>query len=115
MVLVLAVGPAARLPAQGVLNQFSYDNLRLSGIQLDLGVLGASELTGAVVGGLRVDYGLIAPRVRVLLGLSYVRSEFDRAARTRFEQRIRALVDDPDSNFTVDVSWRHMGEGERFW
>src|ERR1051326_2738024 len=53
--------PPTRLAAQGVLNQFSYDNLRLSGIQVDGGILGASELTGTTVGGVRVDYGRIAP------------------------------------------------------
>ncbi|HMG18886.1 MAG TPA: hypothetical protein VK573_09190, partial [Gemmatimonadales bacterium] len=65
------------------MNQFSYENLRFSGIQLDVGVLGASGLTGATVGGLRVDYGRIAPRVRLLLGLSYFRSQFDPQARDR--------------------------------
>jgi opacity protein-like surface antigen len=106
--MLLAVGPSARLPAQGVLNQFSYDNLRVSGIQVDVGPLGASELKGTIAGGIRLDYGFIAPHVRVLLGLSYFRSEFDNEARTRFENRIRALVRDPDSNFTVDV-------GRIFW
>lgn len=101
--LVLAVGPPGRLAAQGVLNQFSYDNLRLSGIQVDAGPLGSSELTGAVVAGLRVDYGMIAPRVRVLLGLSYFRSEFDSEARTRFEQRIRQFVIDPANDDTIRV------------
>ena len=106
--LLLASSPANRLAAQGVLSQFSYDKLRLSGIQVDAGPLGSSELTGAVTGGLRVDYGFIAPKVRLLLGLSYFRSEFDNAARNRFEERIRSLVNDPDSNFTVDV-------GRIFW
>jgi opacity protein-like surface antigen len=106
--LWLTVLPGGRLAAQGVLNQFSYDNLRLSGLQLDVGPLGASELKGTIAGGVRLDYGFIAPHVRVLLGLSYFRSEFDNNARTRFENRIRALVKDPDSNFTVDV-------GRIFW
>jgi opacity protein-like surface antigen len=108
VVLLLTAVPSFRLSAQGVLDQFSYDNLRLSGIQVDVGPLGASKLKGAIVGGVRLDYGRIAPRVRVLLGLSYFRSEFDNDARARFEQRIRALVNDPDSNFTVNV-------GRIFW
>ena len=107
-VVLLAVGPSARLPAQGVLSQFSYENVRLSGLQLDVGVLGSSELTGAVVGGVRLDYGRIAPRVRLLLGLSYFRSEFDRKARARFEQRIRAFVIDPSGDDTIRV-------GRIFW
>jgi opacity protein-like surface antigen len=106
--LLLAVGPSGRLAAQGVLNQFSYDNLRLSGIQVDAGPLGSSELTGAVVAGLRLDYGMIAPHVRVLLGLSYFRSEFDGEARARFEQRIRQFVIDPANDDTIRV-------GRIFW
>jgi hypothetical protein len=106
--LLLAVGSSGRLAAQGVLNQFSYDNLRLSGIQVDAGPLGSSDLTGAVVAGLRLDYGMIAPRVRVLLGLSYFRSEFDSEARTRFEQRIRQFVIDPANDDTIRV-------GRIFW
>jgi hypothetical protein len=101
--LLLAVWPAGRLAAQGVLNQFSYDNLRLSGIQVDAGLLGASDLTGATVGGLRVDYGRIAPKVRFLLGLSYFRSEFDQQARNRFEQRLRSIVIDPTGDDTIRV------------
>lgn len=90
--LLLAVGPSGRLAAQGVLNQFSYDNLRFSGIQLDVGVLGASELTGATVEGLRVDYGRIAPKVRLLLGLSYFHSHFDQQAIQQFERRLDSVV-----------------------
>jgi hypothetical protein len=106
--VLLAVGPSARLAAQGVLNQFSYDNVRLSGIQVDVGVLGSNDLTGAVVGGVRLDYGRIAPRVRLLVGLSYFRSEFDGKARARFEQRIRAFVIDPSGDDTIRV-------GRIFW
>jgi hypothetical protein len=110
-IVLLSIVPSFQLSAQGVLSQFSYDNVRLSAIQADIGALGSSELTGTVVGGLRVDYGRIAPRVRLLLGLSYFRSEFDNQARAGFERRIRSLVNDPDSNFTVDVGrifWRDL-------
>lgn len=99
----LAVYPSTRLSAQSVLDQFSYDQLRPSGLQVDAGALGSSELRGAIVGGVRLDYGQIAPRVRVLLGLSYFRSQFDNAARSRFEQRIRNLVIDPSGDDTIRV------------
>ena len=92
LVSLLTICASAYLPAQGVLNQFSYENLRLSGIQADIGVLGASELTGATVGGIRVDYGRIAPRVRLMFGLSYFKSQFGNQARTRFEQRLDSIV-----------------------
>ena len=102
VLVLLSVIPSFRLSAQGVLNQFSYDELRLSGIQLDVGVLGASELTGATVGGLRIDYGRIAPRVRLLLGLSYFRSQFDQNAQRRFEQRLDSIVN-PGSPDSIDL------------
>lgn len=101
--LLLAVWPSGHLSAQGVLSQFSYDNLRLSGIQLDAGLLGASDLTGATVWGLRVDYGRIAPRVRLMLGLSYFHSEFDQQARNRFQQRLRSIIIDPTRDDTINV------------
>jgi len=107
-VLLLAAYPSNRLPAQSVLDQFSYDQLRPSGLQVDVGALGSSQLRGAIVGGMRLDYGQIAPRVRVLLGLSYFRSQFDNAARSRFEQRIRNLVIDPSGDDTIRV-------GRIFW
>ena len=103
VVLLTTARPPDRLSAQGVLNQFSYDSLHLWGIQADLGVLGASRLRGTVVGGIRLDYGRIAPRIRVLLGLSYFKGEFDRNATNQLAQRLRAIVNDPDSNFTIDV------------
>jgi hypothetical protein len=102
IIVLLAVGPSGRLAGQGVLNQFSYDNLRLSGIQIDAGVLGASDLTGATVGGIRVDYGRIAPRVRLLLGLSYFRSQFGNQARDRFERRLDSIVN-PSTPDTIDL------------
>jgi len=96
---LLTAEPPNRLTAQGVLNEFSYDNLKLSGIQVDIGVLGASQLTGATVGGVRFDYGRIAPKVRLLLGVSYFRSHFDQKALDQFEARLDSFVNPgtPDS------------------
>ena len=102
-IVLLAVGPLGRLAAQGVLNQFSYENLQLSGIQVDAGLLGASELAGTTVAGVRLDYGRIAPRVRLLLGLSYFHSQFDQDSRRRFEQRLDSIVIDPSGDDTIRV------------
>jgi hypothetical protein len=88
----VAAWPSGHLAGQGVLNDFSYENLRLSGIQVDVGVLGASQLTGTTVGGVRLDFGRIAPKVRVMLGLSYFRSDFDQEALSRFEARLDSFV-----------------------
>ena len=102
VVLLLSIIPTFQLSGQGVLSQFSYDNLRFSGIQFDLGVLGATELTGATVGGIRVDYGRIAPRVRLLLGVSYFHSQFDNQARDRFERRLDSIVN-PSTPDTINL------------
>src|SRR6266571_5006074 len=40
--------PLSHLAAQSVLAQFSYDSLRPSGLQADLGALGASRLRGTI-------------------------------------------------------------------
>ena len=100
---LLTAAPPDRLTAQTLLEQFSYDNLTPSALQLDVGPLGGSNIRGTLTGGLRLDYGLIAPRVRVLLGLSYYKADFSSAARARFEQRLRSVVNDPDSNYTIDL------------
>jgi hypothetical protein len=100
---LLSAIPPFRLSAQGVLNQFTYDSLQASGLEVDLGALGASRLRGTVLGGLRLDYGRVAPHVRVLLGLSYFKGEFDRQAIADLTRRLRSVVNDPDSNFTINV------------
>jgi hypothetical protein len=99
----LLTARSPRLSAQGFLSEFSYDNLKPSALQLDIGPLGGNNIRGTLTGGLRLDYGFIAPHVRLLLGASYYKADFSDAARTRFEQRLRSLVNDPDSNFTIKL------------
>lgn len=107
--MLLTAKAPHRLAAQGILNQFSYDDLRLSGIQIDVGLIGASELVGATVGGLRIDYGRIAPRVRLLLGISYFRSQFDAASRRRFEARLDSIVN-PGTSDSINLGRIRLGD-----
>jgi hypothetical protein len=100
--VLLAIRPSGRLAGQGVLNEFSYDNLRLSGIQVDAGVLGASDLMGATVGGIRFDYGRIAPKVRLMFGLSYFKTQYGNEATARFERRLDSLVN-PSTPDTINL------------
>lgn len=109
VLLLLAVAPPGSLAAQGVLNQFSYENLRLSGIQIDAGLLGASDLIGTTVGGLRVDYGRIAPKVRLLLGVSYFHSRFDQQALQRFERRLDSIVN-PGTPDNINLGQISLGD-----
>ncbi len=99
--LLLSGGPPDRLSAQGFLSQFSYDNLKPSALQVDLGPVGGNNIRGTLTGGLRLDYGFIAPHLRVLLGLSYYKADFSSAARARFEQRLRSIVIDPSADDTI--------------
>jgi len=99
--LLLAVGRPDRLSAQGFLSKFSYDNLKPSALQIDLGPIGGNNIRGALTGGLRLDYGLIAPRIRVLLGVSYYKADISAEARARFEQRLKSVVIDPSADDTI--------------
>ena len=101
--MVLGAIPLPRLAGQGVLSQFSYDALRFSGFQVDVGSVATRDLRGALVWGLRVDGGYLAPHVRVLLGVSHTGSRFTDRAVARLDRRLLALVNDPDSNATIDV------------
>jgi hypothetical protein len=98
---LLTAVPPAHLSAQGFLSQFSYDNLRPSALQLDVGPLGGNNIRGTLTGGMRLDYGFIAPHVRVLLGVSYYKADFSSEARARFEQRLVGVVIDPTKDDTI--------------
>jgi len=102
IVILCTAGPSDRLSAQGFLSKFSYDNLKPSGLQLDLGPVGGNNIRGTLTGGLRLDYGFIAPHVRVLLGVSYYKADFSSAARTRFEQRLDSIVN-PGTNDAINL------------
>ena len=112
MLIVLAsVSPPVPVSAQGVFNQFSSENLKLSALQIDLGPLGGNNIRGTLSGVVRLDYGLIAPKVRVLLGLSYFHADLSSAALRGYEQGLRRVVNDPDSNYTINlgnVTWSDL-------
>src|SRR5438046_8746850 len=99
--MLLSASPPVRLSAQGFLSRFSYDNLKPSALQLDLGPVGGNNIRGTLTGGLRLDYGLIGSRSRLLFGLSYFKADFSSAARARFEQRLRSVVIDPTADDTI--------------
>jgi hypothetical protein len=97
---LVAAGPLA---SQQVLNQFSYDNLRFTGIQAEIGALGSNKLRGALTGAVRVDYGFFAPSVRLLLGVGFYRAEFTNREIGEFERKLATLVTDPEDNATITV------------
>ena len=91
------------LTAQGLLEQFSYEGLRFSGIGFEVGVVAPNRVTTELTGAVRIDYGLIAPRIRVLIGASYFKGDFDADEILQFENKLRRVVDDPTGDFSIDV------------
>ena len=63
----------------------------------------SDRLDGTPSIGLRLDLGEFAPRVRLLVGGSYFRSDFRASELRAFEKALTGIVNDPDSNFTIDV------------
>ncbi|HEX9730293.1 MAG TPA: hypothetical protein VGA37_17495 [Gemmatimonadales bacterium] len=100
--LVLLLALPAPVAAQGLLEQFSYEGLRLSGIGLDIGAVFPDRLATEVSGALRVDMGAFAPRIRTMVSVSYFRSRFDQDEIDRFEQRLAGVVNAAGS-FSIDV------------
>lgn len=93
----------APLAAQGFLEQFSYEGLRFSGVSVEVGAIASDRLTTEFSPALRVDYGYIAPNVRLLLGVAYFKGEFQAEEIAKFEESLRRMVRDPTGDFTVDV------------
>lgn len=100
--LALLLAPAP-LAAQGFLERFSYEGLRLSGVGIEFGVVASDRLTSEPTAALRVDYGFIAPNTRLLFGVAYFKGEFSADEIAKFEARLRGVVRDPTSDFTIDV------------
>ncbi len=108
--LILMLTPIS-LAGQGFLEGFSYEGLRFSGVGFELGVVGSDRLTTELSGGVRVDYGMIAPRVRLLIGLSYFQGDLDADEIAEFETRLRGVVVDPSRDFSIEVgtiSWSDL-------
>lgn len=111
-VLVCGLATLVAPPAvgQGLLSKFSYDQLQISGFEFDVGSVTTHDLRGAMIGGVRMDAGYLAPHVRVLLGASYTRSRFTDRAVARLNGQLLKLVNDPDSNSTIDVGRVHLSD-----
>ena len=106
MLLVLTPAPLA---GQGFLERFSYEGLGLSGIGVDAGAVISDRLARDLTASLRIDYGMIAPKVRTLLGVSYFRSRFNDDEIRSFEERLEALVSDPSVSISVgDITWTNV-------
>lgn len=101
--LFLAVLTPGALRAQGFLEQFSYDDLGFSAVGAEAGIVWSDHLTTEWSGGVRLDYGMIAPRIRVLFGGSYFKALINQDEILEFEQSILRVIDDPTGDATIDI------------
>ena len=100
---MLLVALPAAAEAQRPLDRFSYDNLGFHGLWPEIGILTSDRLEGTVSYGARLDLGQFAPRLRMLLGVSYFRSDFKSKEITEFETALEDVVNDPTGDFTIDL------------
>lgn len=89
------------LSAQGFLEQFSYEGLRLAAIGVDGGFVVSNSLTTEAVGGVRLDFGTFAPRIRIVTGVSYFKGAYKDERIQVFEQRLEDLIQDPSVDVTI--------------
>jgi hypothetical protein len=102
----VVLGP--RVGAQAIFDQFSAESLAPRALGLDVGALGGTHIGGANMVALRLDVGPVAPRVRVVLGLSYFHANLTSAELAQFTARLRSLVIDPTGDDTIElgqVAW----------
>ena len=100
---LFAAVPARSLAAQGLLDQFSSENLHATAIGFDVGALSGTNIRGTTSWALRLDFGTVAPNVRVLLGASYFRADISGTALDRFQHRLGEVVTDPSGDDTINL------------
>ncbi|MFC1639699.1 hypothetical protein ACFL3B_02930 [Gemmatimonadota bacterium] len=88
--------------AQSFLEQFSYEGLRFSGIGVEFGGVASDRLTREFSGAVRVDYGRIAPKVRVLIGASYFEGELNATEIQELALGIQRVVN-PAMSSLIDI------------
>ncbi len=115
--------------AQSTLEQFTYDSVGFRGIQVGVGAMWSNKVETTAEYGLQVHLGEIAPKVRLMLGVSYFKADLTDEEISRLEAGILQLVDDPSGSATVDlgqVKWQDvaiagdvqyliLGGGPRRW
>lgn len=101
LLALLAAAPPAR--AQAFLDEFTYEGLRFAGLGVDVGGTWSDRLEGTLSGSVRVDAGLIAPRVRPLLSVGLFASRYAEDEIAALEERLNAAIDDPTGDARIDI------------
>jgi len=97
--------------AQSTLEKFSYDSVGFRGIQAQVGAMWSNKVDMTAQVGVTVHLGEIAPKLRIMLGVSYFKSDLTTEEIQRLEDGIIQVVDDPSGTATVNlgtVSWSDL-------
>jgi hypothetical protein len=101
---LLLLGMAAPpVRAQGLLDQFTSEGLRLAGIGADVGGTWSDRLDATLSASLRVDAGRLAPGLRSLVSVSWFHSRYADDEIATLEERLAAAVVDPTGDATVEI------------
>ncbi len=107
-VVLFVPDPAA---AQGFFDEFSYDGLGFAGIGLTIGPIASDRVTTEVSGGLQIDFGMFAPKVRVMFGLNYFKGQLNQSEIDAFQNKLLDVVNDPTGDATIDlgqITWSNL-------
>jgi hypothetical protein len=99
------------LAAQGFFDEFSYDGLGFAGIGLVVGPIASDRVTTEVSGGLQIDFGMFAPKVRVMFGLNYFKGQLKQSEIDTFQNKLLEVVTDPTGDATIDlgqITWSNL-------
>ena len=97
--------------AQGFLEEFSYEGLGFAGVGLAIGPIASDRVTTEVSGGLQLDLGMFAPKVRVMVGLNYFKGHLNQSEIDDFENSLRRVVIDPTGDAVIDIgqiTWSNL-------
>lgn len=100
---LLAIAHPRAGHAQGFLDEFTSEGLRLSGFGVDFGGAWSDRLDAALSASLRADAGFVAPRIRPLLSVSVLRSRYAEDEIATLEDRLTEVVVDPSGQARVVI------------
>lgn len=106
--VLLVPGPVV---AQSFFDEFSYDGLGFAGIGIAVGPTASDRVTTEVSGGLQIDFGMFAPKVRVMFGLNYFKGQLKQSEIDAFQNKLLEVVTDPTGDATIDlgqITWANL-------
>lgn len=89
-----AVAASPRTAAAQGLADYDYENLRLRGVGVDLGIVNPQDLDAAIQIGARLDLGFLGPNIRLVPRAAYWDSELEEGEVGELADRLESLVEE---------------------